>query len=253
MKRIVIGVPSHGDWKASFGIALSQMCMATLKHGDKEVSVVGSIGSMLSKQRHDLVMAARAQEATHLLFLDSDIIFPDDALDQLLFWDKPVVGASYPTKTIPSMPTTRKWKNNRWEFVFTNKKSEDLERVDRLPTGCLLVEMGVFEQIRQPWFEFTWTGEEDLYQGEDWGFCERIDGFFNAICVANSGMPAVERTTPGNRAFATFDVPLATSLPITPGAATTASIGAAATDGEIFPSNNAIAVSSTVPVVPRGA
>ncbi len=175
MKRIVIGVPSHGDWKASFGIALSQMCMATLKHGDKEVSVVSSIGSMLSKQRHDLVMAARAQEATHLLFLDSDIIFPDDALDQLLFWDKPVVGASYPTKTIPSMPTTRKWKNNRWEFVFTNKKSEDLERVDRLPTGCLLVEMGVFEQIRQPWFEFTWTGEEDLYQGEDWGFCERIE------------------------------------------------------------------------------
>ncbi len=175
MKRIVIGVPSHGDWKAGFGIALSQMCMATLKHGDKEVSVVGSIGSMLSKQRHDLVMAARAQEATHLLFLDSDIIFPDDALDQLLFSDKPVVGASYPTKTIPSMPTTRKWKNNRWEFVFTNKKSEDLERVDRLPTGCLLVEMGVFEQIRQPWFEFTWTGEEDLYQGEDWGFCERIE------------------------------------------------------------------------------
>mgnify|MGYP006921292345 CR=1 FL=1 len=177
MKRIVIGVPSHGDWKAAFGISLSQMCMATLKHGDKEVSVVGSMGSMLSKQRHDLVVAARAQDATHLLFLDSDIIFPDDTLDQLLFWDKPVVGAAYPTKTIPSMPTVRKWSQarERWEFVFTNKKSEDLEQVDRLPTGCLLIEMGVFEQIKQPWFEFAWTGEEDLYQGEDWGLCERIE------------------------------------------------------------------------------
>ncbi len=175
MKRIVIGVPSHGDWKAGFGLALSQMCMATLKHGDKEVSVVGSIGSMLSRQRHELVMNAKAQNATHLLFLDSDIIFPDDALDQLLFWDKPVVGASYPTKTMPPMPTTRRWKNDRWEFVFTNKKSDGIEKVDRLPTGCLLIEMGVFEELRQPWFEFPWCGEEDNYQGEDWTFCERVE------------------------------------------------------------------------------
>lgn len=175
MKRIVIGVPSHGDWKAQFGIALSQMCMATLKHGDKEVSVVGSMGSMLSRQRHDLVMAARAQDATHLLFLDSDLIFPDDALDQLLFWDKPVVGANYPIKVIPSAPTTRKWKDGKWKFVFTTKKSEDLEQVDRMPTGLMLIEMGVFEQCRQPWFEFPWCGDTDLYQGEDWTFCERIE------------------------------------------------------------------------------
>ena len=175
MKRIFIGIPSGGEWKADFGLCLANMCMATLKHGDKEVTVCSSRGSMLGKQRHELVMEARKWGATHLFFLDSDMVFPEDTLDQLLFWEKPLVGGNYSTKTIPGMPTTRKWTGSRWEFVFTDQNSEDLEEVHRLPTGVMLIEMGVFEKLQQPWFSFPWCGEEDTYQGEDWTFCERVE------------------------------------------------------------------------------
>jgi hypothetical protein len=173
--HILIGVPSNGEWKADFGVSLSSMCMQAIKHGDKEVTVASCKGSMLSCQRHDLVMEAKKINATHLLFLDSDLTFPETALDQLLFWNKPVVGVNYVMKVIPTVPTTRKWKNGKWEFVVTTKKSKGLEEVQRMPTGMMLMEMGIFEQVEQPWFAFKWCGVEDKYQGEDWTFCEAIE------------------------------------------------------------------------------
>lgn len=174
-KHVLIGIPSNSDWKADFGLCLTNMCMATLKHGDKEVTVASSKGSMLPRQRHDLVIEAKAVGATHLLFLDCDMIFPNDTLDQLLFWEKPVVAANYVVKVIPSVPVTRVWKDDKWEIVFTTKTSENLEEVHRVGTGVLLLDMKVFDTLRQPWFPFPWCGDEDLYQGEDWTFCERLE------------------------------------------------------------------------------
>src|SRR5574343_22120 len=174
-KHILIGVPSNGDWKTDFGLSLTNMCMKTLSYGDKEVSVASSRGSMLPRQRHELVMEARKVGATHILFLDCDMVFPDDTLDQLLFWDKPVVAANHVMTIIPSMPVTKVWREDQWEIVFTNKDSENLAEVHRVGTGILLIQRSVFEKLRQPWFPFPWCGDEDLYQGEDWTFSERIE------------------------------------------------------------------------------
>jgi hypothetical protein len=50
--------------------------------------------------------------------------------------------------------------------------------MDRLPTGCLLIDTEVFANVKEPWFEFI--GE---HEGEDYSFCRKaIDAGFNIWC-----------------------------------------------------------------------
>lgn len=174
MARVVIGVPSNGEWKAGFGLSLAHLCLRTGSVAGEDILVASQLGSSLSIQRTRIVLAAQEFEATHLLFLDADMTFPPDTLDRLLAWDKQVVAANCPVKRVPSHPTARQWVDGRWELVLSND-AEGLEQVDRVGTGIMLIRMDVFERIAEPWFAFLWEGPGREYQGEDWCLCEQIE------------------------------------------------------------------------------
>ena len=72
------------------------------------VDLVGMISSNLPHNRSRCVERAFKLQATHILWLDTDMRFPPDTLFRLLGRKKPIVGANYRARNPPVFPTAVK-------------------------------------------------------------------------------------------------------------------------------------------------
>ncbi len=151
--------------------------------------------SLVSRARNAAVAHfLEDKENTHLLFIDSDIIFePEDVL-KLLKSGKEVIAGIYPKKYI----TWERLKNNpeaeRVDFPVGGnvKMTEDnFLEMDYLPTGFLLISRTAIEKIIKQHPELKYRNDIDgymsagdnfydlfkvgirngIYESEDWGFC----------------------------------------------------------------------------------
>lgn len=177
---VFIAIPSGSEWKADFGMSLAGLMGALgkpLKGGDhiERIQLWNTKGSILSRSREMLVDRAIDHECSHILFLDSDMVFPNWTLHRLLEHNKAVVAANCAVKTIPSNPTARK--ESTCNFAGDGIYSSDgigIEKVWRVGTGVMLIKTLVFDTIAKPRFPITWNETNQDYTGEDWGFCEKL-------------------------------------------------------------------------------
>ena len=178
--RLIIAIPSGQEWSADFGMALVFMTnyLASKPEINGKVTqmrVHNKRGSILPNMRQKLVEQALEGGATHLLFLDSDQTFPADLVHRLMEHKKLVVAANIATKSFPANFTARKEGNVQ---VYTGPDSHGLERVWRVGTGVMLLDLRLFKRDgmqERPWFSPHWNEETQDYVGEDWAFCERLE------------------------------------------------------------------------------
>ncbi len=130
-------------------------------------------GTIIPQQRATLVDEAMKFGATHILFVDSDMRFPQDALLQLLARDKPIVAANYPRRRHPVLPTAEHSTAQGKTFVFTGPTSTGTEPALVCGFGFILIRMDVFQTIPEPWFQIGYTSADAQYVGEDFFFCSR--------------------------------------------------------------------------------
>lgn len=183
MKKFLlsIAVPSRQDWDANFGMSLIFLTNYLSAHPIPGVEEMGYVlnnkkGSILQGMRQKLVQQALDNDATHLLFIDSDQTFPRDLVHRLVAHRKHVVACNIATKKLPSNPTARQYNPAKWEgdLVYTTEHSTGLEEVWRVGTGIMLIDLNLFKREGMPdgdWFPQVWNPEIRDYNGEDWGFC----------------------------------------------------------------------------------
>ena len=148
--------------------------------------------SLVSRARNAAVAHfLQDEEATHLLFIDSDIIFEPEDVIKLIEAKKEVVGGMYPKKYI------------KWEHI---KKHPEAERVDfpvgtsqinpegfietiYAPTGFLMIAKTAIQKLIQKNPQLKYRNDIDgygigdtfynlfnvgikngIYESEDWGF-----------------------------------------------------------------------------------
>jgi len=117
--------------------------------------------------RNDLVKIFLVQQpdATHLLFWDSDIVPPADALKKLWSHNKPIVSALYFRKVPPFYPVMSIW-NPTLGGLSPVIAWEDgkLIPVDGVGMGFCLIRRDVFQAMDPPWFTFNskWGCSEDF-------------------------------------------------------------------------------------------
>jgi len=170
--RVAVCVPSGELLHADFALSLAAMLRQTRV---ERISLFNQRMSLLPESRNALVRDALADGATHVLWLDSDMIVPSIALDRLLAHDIPVVGATYLRRTPPHRLLGE-------PDVNQCGAPEGMTRMVSMPFGCLLVEAGVFRALAEPWFRLDYEGAQPI--GEDIGFCRRArpliaDAMFN--------------------------------------------------------------------------
>lgn len=179
--KVVVGIPSLGPWTEAFGMSLARMHKYFLQNEvpgfkKQEIETFSVKGSILPRQRCDIVKKALEINATHILFVDCDQTFPAETLHRLLIQKKDVIAANVATKKIPSMPTAR-MKSLRWDGdpVYTPEGSSEVQKVWRVGTGIMLINRKVFDKIGLGVFAIPYRPEIQDYQGEDWSMCEAME------------------------------------------------------------------------------
>lgn len=173
---IALSIPSHGEWENDFALNVSQLLSYTAQAlPETIVRLHTASSSMLLQNRFTLVQMAKEQGCTHMLWLDDDHTFPQDALVRLLKHEKDIVGANYVTRKPPYVPVACVNGNQR---LFSYGKT-GMQQADHIGLGMCLTRMNVFDKLNEPYFYFGWSKTAKEFVGEDvWFFREaRAAGF----------------------------------------------------------------------------
>jgi hypothetical protein len=111
---------------------------------------------------------------THILFIDSDMRFPQDMIGRLIKHDLDIVATNCARRRMPTGPTAQLYKENgERELVWTMPESTGLQEVGSVGMGVMLIKANVFEALAEPWFETPWRHDKRGYIGEDVYFCQK--------------------------------------------------------------------------------
>lgn len=195
--NLAIGIPHLGDLPDYFFKSVVAM-----KKGPQGTYFLTMVKNHPVDLARNLIVETVLDEsdATHLLFLDSDMTFPVLAAERLLQANKDIVSATYFARA--ETPSPHAYEFNRrdengvtWyrsmaeEFAAWVKANpvhvdqgneslfaQHLVKVDAVGAGCLLIRRHVLERIDElhgadpyPWFK----NHEGSRGGEDFTFCER--------------------------------------------------------------------------------
>ena len=151
--------------------------------------------SLVSRARNAAVAHfLEDKENTHILFIDSDIIFEPEDVFKLIKANKEVVAGIYPKKYIVWDRLKQYPEAERVDFPIGGqiKMTEDnFLEMDYLPTGFLLISRTAINKIIKQYPELKYKNDIDgymsagdnfydlfkvgirngIYESEDWGFC----------------------------------------------------------------------------------
>lgn len=171
--RVMIATPCGDMVHADFAYSLA--AMVNHIHADgvpglTELSIQNIRTSVLPDSRNKLVKQAIAGRFTHMLWIDSDMVFPHDMLARLVAFKRDIVGINASMRGPPYLTTAQTAHGVR---CVTNSDSTGLERVEHMGFGVALVRVGVFVATAWPWFSFEPVMEKRVHRGEDYYFCAK--------------------------------------------------------------------------------
>lgn len=191
--RLMVGIPSHDIVPMAFAHDLAMMAAVTSAAGatygiQYRQSVL--YGTLIDSMRNSLCKVALENDATHLLFIDSDMRIPNDLALRLLARKESIVGVNYCTRRLPAQPTAFRHiggvvKDDDGNEVIVphdflwpeyEEGAPDLVDVESMGFGGVMIDTSVLRQIPQPWFRTLWVpgpGGEPVSLGEDVYFCAK--------------------------------------------------------------------------------
>lgn len=171
MNKLSICIPCRDHVNAEFAYCLSELTAELSKQGISYVLHMRK-GSMLPEQRSHLAAEALDVKSDYILWLDSDMTFPNDIYKRLLDQDKDIIAYTYATKDKLHGSVAFRDVNGVAERVF-QQHGEAVE-VDAVGMGIMLTKTSVFTYLPKPWFQFYWDHQFQYYNGEDIYFCEQL-------------------------------------------------------------------------------
>lgn len=176
--NVICCIPSNGTVPMGFALSLAQAMahFASLPYdGQKKIGLWNVRSSNLAEGRQRLVAKAMEDQATHIMWFDSDMKFPPDTITRLLNHAKPVVGVNYPQKNIEARPTAYLDSPDYVGPVYSGERATGLQEVSVLGMGVMLTELAVFDVLPLPHFKFTPLPPENTrHSGEDVHFCHEL-------------------------------------------------------------------------------
>jgi hypothetical protein len=151
------------------------------------LSTYGDIAEM----RNNIVEEALAAKCTHLLMIDTDMLYHPDTIYRLLSHNLPVVGALCYRRKPPFDPLMYKGRPGHYHSM--DEWETDLVEVDATGTGCLMFDMDIFKRMPEPWFKIRQNPDGSPI-GEDIGFCHDLRSAGYKIYV-DTAIPAAHLTT----------------------------------------------------------
>lgn len=171
--RVALAIPSGDMLHTDFAMSLCAMTMMA----KCSLAIMNAKSSYIANGRNSLVAQAQSVDATHMLFLDSDMVFPQDTIQRLLDHKKYIACATY-AQRVPPFRVIGDTLDNKALSVDTG-----LIEMSRVPTGCLMIHMSVFDKLKKPYFRGGWDETLGETLSEDLEWCDRVrKSGFNIWC-----------------------------------------------------------------------
>lgn len=156
--KVLVCLPSGRTWEARTATAVAGLCTFSALHGI-QISIANLEGSMISKQRNDLVKMGLDNGFDYLMWIDTDMIMPPNAMMRLLSHNKDIVGATY-NKRVPPYETLGKLKGPKPEDIGKG----GLHEADLMPGGFMLIKLDVYRKVGWPyyWETYQWSGNDGV-------------------------------------------------------------------------------------------
>jgi hypothetical protein len=118
----------------------------------------------VDRARNAIVTQALQLDATHLFWLDQDVVVPPDAVMRLLAHGEPVAAGIYRRRSEPHEMLAYELE----PFRMLELPLDTTVRVPGIHMGCTLVATWVYRRLEGDWYR------DSPEQGEDVWFCRRL-------------------------------------------------------------------------------
>jgi len=163
--KVAIGIPYYKHWEGRFGMCAMDLAMRSA--ASCAMLPIECTGAYIEDNRNGAVKFALEYEAQAgiqfdwMFWMDTDMIFPGDALLRLIAHDKDIVGANYRQRRPPYGFT-----GHYLDGQDTQLLEPGLHRMGHLATGLLLVRFDIYRKLPYPWFDAALVSEkprDDVY------------------------------------------------------------------------------------------
>ena len=170
--RVMIAIPNLGNIDTRLMMKLLRW--VSMPQNWAQATIIAPIGHIPhDSARNYCADQFLATDDTHLLFLDSDVVPPVDALELLIAADKDVVSGLYPSMWFDNGDGFIKKRNNVFSDIkpdgeLVEAKGKGVIPIRSCGGGCLLIKRHVLEDVLEaPWFAFHYTDRGLMDVGED--------------------------------------------------------------------------------------
>jgi hypothetical protein len=170
--RVLIGVPAYDGRVHASCVESILNCQGVFEAARIETEVVFARDMVVDRARDWLASVAVEREASHLLFVDSDVVFSPEAVEALLAHARlPIVAGVYPRRNCSATDFPVR-------LDITGPNGDGLIPVLGAPCGFMLIRADVIDAMSRDarryhavprLFEQRWDGDELL--SEDFSFC----------------------------------------------------------------------------------
>lgn len=187
VKKIIVGIPAYDTIKIHTTVSL----LSVYKNSRYPVIIVFEPYTYIHVARTNILNTAVKYGATHLMFIDSDMMFSLDDFHKLVEADKNIIAGIYNKRIEPYLPVLYEKKGDELiqfpeEYKNLSTRYKNPFSVDVAGTGFMLINMNVFKKMTPPFFyhgkpEEFGLKKSPLYDlGEDTTFCLKAkkEGFF---------------------------------------------------------------------------
>jgi len=183
-RTLFIGIPAYdGKLNIKTAFALAQLMPKAMSLGVSVILSDLSNCSIITMARNALVHEFLKTDATELLFIDADVVATADDMLRLMAQSRDITTGAYPRRAKDQNFFADLYFDANGDLEFDGS----LMRVERAPTGFMLIQRHVIEQMVFAHPEWTYEKSptekmsavfdfaivDGKYVGEDYLFCDR--------------------------------------------------------------------------------
>jgi hypothetical protein len=170
---IAIPCQDHVDWAFARDLSAA-VGFHAFTFPEDDISQNWYQSAFLAESRNKMCKDLVEQGCDYVIFLDTDMEFPQDTFARLLQHDVDVVAANCSKRRRPISATARKENPDdpeKLDAVWPDKDKQGLERIAVVGTAVMCIKSEVLMSLPYPWFNTPWNHEKDQFVGEDLYFC----------------------------------------------------------------------------------
>ena len=172
---VMIGVPSAGIWKAPMGHN-AVMLTAMSVHQGILVDCLSADSCYVEQNRNNIVGLTLGYHVPidAILWIDTDMKFPPDALIKLWNRKQDIAGCDYRARNDPFDP------KGAYLDGKDHRLDHGMHKMSRLPGGFILVKLDVYRKMARPWYK---APVEEGDARDDYHFCDKArEAGFDVWC-----------------------------------------------------------------------